>query len=149
MENNAELKYQYHMHTWGGFYNDEYKSKHKHEPGDYFFNTDTERQAHIKELKRIETMLNAKHLMITQTEGYACNIRTVLHRVVEWKGKRYYSSYDMGINYPISAAKYHMEWKWYPGFNDYPLGEDFDYDTNQVTVIQQWITGAEQEIEMP
>ena len=35
-----------------------------------------------------------------------------------------------------------MENNWYPGFNDYPLGENFDYNENKVTVIQEWITGS-------
>ena len=76
------------------------------------------------------------------SEGYCCRTRTVLHRVIEWDGKRYYTQLDMGVNYPMDVAQYHLEWKWYPGFNDYPLGEDFDYDNNPVQIIQEWITGA-------
>lgn len=85
--------------------------------------------------------------MLVLTEGYCCRIETILHRVVEWERKRYYSFYNMGFNYPISVAKYHLEYKWYCGFNDYPLGEDFDYEANELKVIQEWITGAEQEFE--
>lgn len=29
---------------------------------------------------------------------------------------------------------------------EYRLGEDFDYDTNKPKIIQEWITGAEQEL---
>ena len=35
-----------------------------------------------------------------------------------------------------------MENKWYVGFNDYPMGGDFDYDNEEFEVIQEWISGA-------
>lgn len=140
-------KYEYHVHTWGGFYNKEHKDIHKKESGDFWFNTKEERQSFIDELRTIEKQLNARHLAMTLSEGYCCRIHTVLHRVVEWQGKQYYSSYDMGINYPFGAAKFHLEWKWTCGFNDYPLGEEFDYHKNKPIVIQEWITGAEQELQ--
>jgi|688.fasta_scaffold520280_2 hypothetical protein len=144
---NTEPKYEYHLHTWGGFYNEQYFKIHQKPPGDFWFDTAEARQQFIDELKAIEEKLDARHLVINLSEGYCCRTNTVLHRVIEWEGKRYYSKYDMGINYPFSAAKYHLEWKWTCGFNDYPLGEDFDYDENQPKVIQEWITGAEQELE--
>ena len=144
---NTEPKYKYHLHTWGGFYNEQYSKIHQKPQGDFWFDTAEARQQFIDELKVIEEKLDARHLAMTLSEGYCCRINTVLHRVIEWEGKRYYSKYDMGINYPFSVAKYHLEWKWTCGFNDYPLGEDFDYDENQPKVIQEWITGAEQELE--
>ena len=143
---NTEPKYEYHLFTWGGFYNDEYFKIHQKPKGDFWFNTPEERQVFIEELEEIEKQLGAHHLAMTKSEGYCCRIRTVLHRVVEYEGKRYYSEYDMGINYPIGTAKFHLEYKWYPGFNDYPLGEDFDY--SKVKVIQEWVTGADQELEL-
>lgn len=142
-----EPKYEYHLYTWGGFYNEEHLKIHRKPRGDFWFDTNEERQKFIDELRHIEEKLNARHLGVTMTEGYCCRIRTVLHRVVEWDGKRYYSSYDMGINYPISAAKFHLKWKWIVGFNDYPLGDDFDYGNSSIKVIQEWITGAEQEFD--
>ena len=63
-----------------------------------------------------------------------------MHRVIKYEGKEYYSKYELSPNYPYDAAKYHLENKWYPGFNDYPLGEDFDYEN--VETVQEWITGA-------
>lgn len=142
MENNKELKYQYHVCTWGGFYNEEYLKIHNEKRGDHWFDTLEERQEFIDRLFAIEEKLDAKHLVMNVSEGYCCNIETKLHRVIEWEGKRYYSESSMGINYPMSAAEYHMEYKWQPGFNDYPLGEEFDYEKNQVVIIQEWITGA-------
>lgn len=144
MEN---LKYEYHLYTWGGFYNEEYFKIHQKPSGDFWFNTPEERQQFIDELRAIEEKLNARHLVMTMSEGYCCRERTVLHRVIEFEGKRYYSNYDMGVNYPFNAAQYHLEYKWTPGFNDYPLGEDFDYDENPVKIIKEWITGAFSELD--
>ena len=132
--------YKYHLQTWGGFYNKEHQ--HGKKPGDFLFDTFEERRAYMSELQHLEHELDAKMLMMVATEGYACDTRTVLHRVVEWDKHRVYTEYDMGVNYPYEAARYHMEWKWTPGFNDYPFGGDFDYEENQVTIIQEWITGA-------
>ncbi len=142
-----KLEYEYHLYTWGGFYNEKYYKIHQKPRGNFWFKTKEERQSFIDELKQIEKELNAFHLCMNLTEGYCCRIHTVLHRVIEWNGITYYSSYDMGVNYPIESAKYHLEYKWCVGFNDYPLGEDFDYENNKIKVIQEWITGALQEFE--
>lgn len=139
IENN---KYEYHVLVWGGFFNDEYKKIHEKEPGNYWFNTRRERDRFIKNLKAIKTKLNTGPLAVSESEGYNCRIITKLHRVIRFKNKDYYSEYEMGINYPYDAAMYHMKWKWYPGFNDYPLGEEFDYEANKIEVIQEWVTGA-------
>jgi len=109
---NKELKYEYHLQTWGGFYNDEYAKIHKKVEGDFWFDTKEERQLYIDELKFIRKELNAVGLALDISEGYNCRQTTTLHRVVEWEGKRYYSTYDLGINYPFRAANYHLNWKW-------------------------------------
>ena len=136
-------RYQYHVLTWGGFYNKEYKDIHGFEEGDYVFESEKEREDFIKNRELVADKLNARYLMISCSEGYCCNIRTTLHRIVRHKGVDYYTTRDMGINYPFKVAKSFLENKWYPGFNDYPLGEDFDY--SKVSVIKEWITGADQE----
>lgn len=139
------LKYEYHLKTWGGFYNNEYYKIHGLKGGDFWFDTLEARQEYIDKLKLIEIDLHAVRLMIKLTEGYCCRIRTKLHRVIQFDGKQYYSKYDIGVNYPFNAAQYHLQYKWYPGFNDYPLGENFDY--NNVEIIKEWITGAFSELE--
>jgi hypothetical protein len=139
-----DLKYEYYLYTWGGFYNEEYLKIHNKPKGSFWFNTKEERDSFIQELKDIENKLNAKHLAMNLSEGYCCRIETIAHRVVEYKNKQYYTTYNLGVNYPLSAAKYMIEYKWYPGFNDYPLGEDFN-DYNNLKIIQEWITGADQE----
>jgi len=136
------MKYEYHLLTWGGFYNEEYWKTHGKTSGDFWFDTEEERQAYMDELKSLEWLTESPCLAIKLSEGYNCRIRTVIHRVVEWKGERHYSSNDLGANYPFNSAQFVLENKWYPGFNDYPLGEDFDYENNEVKIIQEWITGA-------
>lgn len=134
-----EKQYKYHLLTWGGFYNEQYKSIHNEEEGNFFFSTEEGRKSYIEYLRGIEKELNARHLVISMSEGYSFE-RTILHRVIRFEGKEFYTQYDMGINFPFGAAKYHMEYKWRPGFNDDPLGEDFDY--SKVEIVQEWITGA-------
>lgn len=134
------MKYKYHLLTWGGFYNTYHK--HDFKAGDYLFNTLEEREAYIKLLEKTSKDLNAQVLMTSLSEGYTCNVRTVCHRVSEYKGQEYYTTWDLGINYSFNTAKFIMEDKWYPGFNDYPLGEDFDYEDLEFKVLSEWITGA-------
>lgn len=138
----VQLKYEYHLLTWGGFYNEEYLKIHNIQSGDYYFDTAEERQAFIDKINVFAKELNTFKPAIILTEGHCCRTRTVLHRVIEWDGEIYYTENDMGVNYPFDSAEYYLEHKWYPGFNDYPLGEDFDYENNKVKIIQEWITGA-------
>lgn len=134
-------KYQYHVLTWGGFYNDEYKKIHGLSSGDFLFDTKEEREVFINQRKELEAYLDARYCVFYKTEGYFCNVRTVLHRITKFKGKEYYTYKDLGINYPFDVAKYTLENKWYLGFNDYPLGDDFNYDTHKIETVE-WITGA-------
>lgn len=135
------MKYLYHLHTWGGFYNSEHAEKHGEKEGDFYFSTSEERARYLKGLQKTERKLGAHYLMHTFSEGYCWDVRTKLHRVVEYNGKRYYSERDMGVNFPYDRAKYHLENKWTPGFNSYPLGENFT-DYVNLTTVQEWITGA-------
>ena len=134
------MKYEYLLHTWGGFYNKYYQEKHGEVPGYHYFDSKEERDEYLEKLKKIEIELSAFHLVTILSEGYNTREVTTLHRVIKYEGKEYYSKYELSPNYPYDAAKYHLENKWYPGFNDYPLGEDFDYEN--VETVQEWITGA-------
>lgn len=142
----AAPKYQYCVKTWGGFYNHEYFLIHGLKKGEYVFDTLEERRVFIDERKTISKHLNARELAIECSEGFCCNIDTVCHRVVEIDGTQYYSSFNKGRNYSFSDAKYWMENKWYTGFNDCPLGGDFDYAAADIKIIKEWITGADQEL---
>ena len=134
------MKYEYLLHTWGGFYNKYYQEKHGEVSGYHYFDSKEERDEYLEKLKKIEIELSAFHLVTILCEGYNTREVTTLHRVIKYEGKEYYSKYELSPNYPYDAAKYHLENKWYPGFNDYPLGEDFDYEN--VETVQEWITGA-------
>ena len=134
------MKYEYLLHTWGGFYNKYYQEEHGEVLGYHYFDSKEERDEYLEKLKKIEIELSAFHLVTILSEGYNTREVTTLHRVIKYEGKEYYSKYELSPNYPYDAAKYHLENKWYPGFNDYPLGEDFDYEN--VETVQEWITGA-------
>ena len=134
------MEYLFMVHTWGGFYNEEHRKIHGAQPGNHYFSTADDRDSYVLSLRAIEDRLNARVLVVSLSEGYNCRTHTTLHRVSELRGKRVYSTDDMGANYPYGAASYHMENKWYLGFNDYPFGEDINY--TKVKVIQEWITGA-------
>lgn len=136
-------KYQYHVLTWGGFYNEDYQAVHGLSEGDFFFDTEGEREKFINHRKKLSSEMNAREVVFYKTEGFCCNVRTVLHRVCEYKGVQVYDTYDMGVNYPFDVAEYHMSDKWYLGHNHYPFG-DIDYEREKVKVLGQWITGAYQ-----
>jgi hypothetical protein len=137
-----DLKYEYHLFTWGGFYNEEYFKIHKKPRGDFWFDSSEKRQEFINELRDIENKLNAYSLAMTLSEGYCCRTRTIVHRVFEYNGKTYYQTYDLGINYEFAPAKYFIEYKW--GFED---EKNQEINDNEVKVIKSWITGADQDVE--
>lgn len=136
------MKYQYHVQTWGGFYNDEYKAIHGLSAGDFVFDTKEERREFIEKLEAIAKKMQAYHLCTSLSEGFNCNTRTIAHRVCKINGKEYHDSCDLGVNYPYDTALYWMENKWYPGFNSYPLGEDFDYENAEIEIVAEWVEGA-------
>jgi hypothetical protein len=134
------MKYEYYLYTWGGFYNE--WNKHGEKPGHHYFDTAKERQVYIDKLQDIEKKLDARHLAMRLHEGFNCRTSTKLHRVIEVDGKTYYSENDLGVGVDFEGATYILEYKWRPGFNDEPLGGDFDYDSHKVKIIQEWISGC-------
>ncbi|MFC4219001.1 hypothetical protein [Flagellimonas marina] len=136
------LKYEYLLKTWGGFYNSEYKDIHGEVEGYHYFETAEKRAEYLAKLRWIEKDFHAVRLVVEQSEGYNTRTIVTLNRVIKWKGKEYYSNRELSPNYPYGAAKHFLEYKWRPGFNDYPLGEDFDYEQKEVEIVQEWITGA-------
>ena len=141
-----EVDYKYCLYTWGGFYNSEYLSKHKYyKKGLHVFNTQEERQNLIDYLKDLEEKFQAKHLAMQIWEGYDALNLPVCHRVVEYKGKRIYSKSNWHFPAEITVLEYHMEYKWYPGFNDEEVDNIFpdeDVDYSKVKIISEWITGS-------
>ena len=145
VENNKDLKYEYALYTWGGFYNSSYQVHHKYEPGVYTFDTAKERTDFIDKMKSLEKQHNYRHFAHRSFEGFDCTNLPCLHRIVEYKGKYYYSNHHWSWLEGISTLEYHMENKWYPGFNDEVVEETLvseEIDYNKVKVIQEWITGS-------
>lgn len=134
------MEYKYALYTWSGFYNDEYK--HNYVEGLYLFDTEEERQNYIRELRSVEKDMKVFHLMLELFEGYNCDKPTVLHRVSEFNGKRVHTKDESYILRTYSSAEYYMQYRWYAGHNDYPFGEDFDYEQDGFRVVQEWIEGS-------
>ena len=136
------MKYEYLLHTWGGFYNENNKIIHKKEAGYFWFYSKEERSEYINELKSFKEQLDEfAGLMLEVDEGYHLRTMVTLHRVIKYKDVEYYSNRDMYYGCSYKSAIYKLENSWYPGFNDYPLGEDFVY-YDDVETVQEWITGA-------
>lgn len=132
-------KYEFLLHTWGGFYNEEHKKRHNRERGYHYFDTAEEREKYLNALKTEEILLKAEYLMAAKEEGYDVRIPLIAHRVILLNGKEYYDSTEFPPKYPLSSAQYHITYKWKPGFNSYPAG---DVDYSKAIVIQEWFTGA-------
>ena len=147
-ENRCSYKpeYTYYLYTWGGFYNDKYIELHGYfEKGAFFFDTKEERDSYIKELKNAEEKYNAKYLIFQIAEGYNLSVESMpcIHRVVEYKGVKYYSYYQLHWPMEITNAAYIKQYKWYPGFNDETVEEILQEEVNyeEVEIIEEWYTG--------
>ncbi len=144
--NHPELKYRYSVFTWGGFYNKQYQEKHGHTEGQKIFDTLEERNQYITMLRGIELAMEAKHLMVVTDEGFAVDTPVILHRVTKYGDKYYYSKNVINtastFEDDLRGPSYIMNWKWYPGFNDEPIGDSDEIDYEHAEVIQEWITGA-------
>lgn len=96
--------YEYMLHTWGGFYNEEHQKIHGKESGYFFFNTKKDREDYLKSLKKISEDLDATVLMCTKEEGYNVRFKTIAVIKLEHDGKHYSFKYDFGYAYPVNAA---------------------------------------------
>jgi len=134
------MNYQYGVKVWGGFFNYEHKANHKKEKGEYTFDSETERELFIGELKLIERTLSRPCLATQKYEGYLCDEKITLHRISKHKGMKVHTTENMIPCTKYDEAIYHLENKWYLGFNDYPFGESFDYESEKVEVFE-WVEG--------
>lgn len=100
------MKYEYMLHTWGGFYNKEHQVKHGYTPGYRWFDTAEERSEYVSELKEIEQKFNARHLAISTEEGTHTRMKTIAKMVFVHQGKEYPCQYDFGFAYPPHSAEY-------------------------------------------
>ena len=102
-------KYEYMLHTWGGFYNDEHKAKHGLEEGYYWFSTAWDRQKYLDNLKEIEKKFDAKYLASNFEEGKHVRYRTIARMKLVYKGIEYSYEYDFGFGYPVESARFMWE----------------------------------------
>jgi len=102
-------KYEYMLHTWGGFYNEEFKKIHKKTEGYFFFDTKDELDEYLAELVSLEHKLNASRLMWDYTEGQHVRYKTIAKMKFVYDGKEYEHLEDFGFAYPVESAKYMFE----------------------------------------
>lgn len=102
-------KYEYCLNTWGGFYNTEYKAKHGAEPGYFFFDSLSDLQAYLNNLKKIEQDLSAFSLATTISEGRDVRYKTIAKIDFLYEGKSYPFEYDFGYAYPVDSARFMFE----------------------------------------
>lgn len=99
-------KYEYLLHTWGGFYNKKYADIHKEKPGYFFFNTAAERNLELNRLQLIEKQLDAHHLAHILYEGTFVRYNTVAKMIFVYNSKKYPYEYDFGYGADTDSAKY-------------------------------------------
>lgn len=102
-------KYEYLIHTWGGFYNEEYVIKHGKEEGYFFFDTMDKLQEYLNELKQIENEIGASRLMYTIAEGRHVRYKTIAKMKMKYNGKEYDYEEDFGYAYPVESAHFMFE----------------------------------------
>ena len=103
------MKYEYMLHTWGGFYNKEYRDVHGYAPGYYWFETADERKKYVETLKFIERKLHAVRLMTVFEEGTETRYKTIAEMTFVYNGNEYHLNYDFGYCYEEDAARYMFE----------------------------------------
>lgn len=97
-------KYQFLLHTWGGFYNEEYQKIHKETPGYQFFDSMDDLQKELNRLRKIEKELNARCLAMNIYEGWDVHLKTIAELEFKYKDKIYSIEYDFGYGYPEESA---------------------------------------------
>ncbi len=143
----TEVKYEWVLQTWGGFYNKHYQEQHKEVPGYQWFETEAQLIKEVDRLRRLErdyreqdrvTGTTSTCCLVTDVnEGYDTRLMTTLNVIVQYRGKTWHITRDMGYGYPTSAAEYHMEWKW--DSNYWIDGSWVDDAATECKVLDSWI----------
>jgi hypothetical protein len=97
-------KYEYLLQVWGGFYNEQNKSKHGLDPGYFWFNTEEDRQEYLDNLKEISKKYNAMYLATRLCEGKYVRYKTVATMTLVYQEKQYQYKYDFGFAYLVDSA---------------------------------------------
>lgn len=99
-------RYEYLIHTWGGFYNQQHVEKHGLKPGFFWFKSADARKLFLDNLQKIERELNATHLAFSLAEGEGTRQRTVAKMTLEYNGVRVNHEENFGYGYASEAAEY-------------------------------------------
>ena len=98
-------KYEFLLHTSGGFYNQEHIAKHSQTEGFYFFDSRTEMDGYLFKLRQIEKELSANMLVSKRYEGRHVRYKTIANMKMKYAGKVYAYKHDFGYAFPIQSAK--------------------------------------------
>lgn len=142
-------KYEYLLHTWGGFYNEEHKIKHNCSPGYFWFDSAKARQDYLSVLQKLENDLNAHYLAFTLAEGTNTRTKTVATMDFVFAGKEYHYEYCFGYAYPEESACYMFEDgnyscdcnrsifinSQYPDFPEMDCGDQIEMKNFQVVLV--------------
>lgn len=99
-------KYEYVLHTWGGFYNEEHAKIHGKKSGYFFFDTMEQLQQYLKELRNIQKEIGAYELMTDINEGKDVRYTTIAKMKMMYNGKEYDYEEDFGYAYPKDSARF-------------------------------------------
>ncbi len=105
------MTYEYMLHTWGGFYNQEAKALHGEESGCQFFATAEARQQELDRLLLLETEYKQKGLPFiclahSFAEGDEVRLHTIVRGIATYECKEYPLEYDFGSGYDVESADY-------------------------------------------
>lgn len=135
----------YFLYTWGGFYNKHNQELHHQQEGLHVFDNEVGRETYLETLQKFRDTIKTSDciLIYKKFEGYNVQLPCI-HRISEYKGKKYYSKYCWNWLESLNVLKYVAKYKWYPGHNDEiieeQLGEKVDY--SKVKIIDEWFTGT-------
>lgn len=73
----SKEKYEYMLHTWGGFYNEEYKSIHNEKEGYFFFESIADRNAFKNKLSDIRDKFKTYPVVFSEEEGKHVRYKTI------------------------------------------------------------------------
>ncbi len=107
----SKEKYEYMIHTWGSFYNEEFFEIHRKEEGYHFFDTSEDRQKYIDELRKINRQIeegtgNSESLLIVSKDGQGLRYKTIAKMNFNYKGKSYPYEHDFGYGFEEGSARF-------------------------------------------
>ena len=138
-----EKKYEYMLHIWGGFFNEHNVEIHKEQPWNYkWFDSKEDRQLEIDRLNKLKDSCKTPDscLVIVKEEGYLTRYKVIIKSIVEYKGRLYNITNDLGYGFYNSEIdelgevfSYIKEWKWdIDIYNQIPGLDDADKEVKRL-----------------